>query len=246
MAGRNLSFSSLLVFTSTISLSQGFAPLPGLVRTQRRGLAAIQPEHIDSLHHLSSILLSDTDALVDAVTSIVDTANAVADPSLADAATAAVTDAAASSDATAVADAVSAAQDAATATAAAAAATDDGGWWQAYLNVFKSTLLLIHNTIDGPLREQGITQTWGIAIAIFTFCKQSIPSLCFLQPSVTGFLTVNPICNSHRCTVDFGSVVGTANQVGRVHQGSQALHEGDQGKVQGQSGGSESCDGQVV
>jgi hypothetical protein len=48
---------------------------------------------------------------------------------------------------------------------------EDGGWWAAYLNIFKTGLLTIHNTIDGPLRSNGITNTWGITIAIFTASK---------------------------------------------------------------------------
>jgi len=47
-------------------------------------------------------------------------------------------------------------------------ATDDIGWWQKYLNLFESTLIYIHSSIDGPLQSVGITQTWGISIAIFT------------------------------------------------------------------------------
>jgi hypothetical protein len=59
---------------------------------------------------------------------------------------------------------------------AAAAATvatksNDGGWWSAYLNIFKTALNLVHNTIDGPLRSVGITQTWGPSIALFTAGK---------------------------------------------------------------------------
>lgn len=50
-------------------------------------------------------------------------------------------------------------------------AAKDEGWWKAYLNIFKSALLLVHNTVDEPLRNVGITQTWGISIAIFTACK---------------------------------------------------------------------------
>ena len=57
-------------------------------------------------------------------------------------------------------------------------AAKDGGWWQQYLSVFKSTLIFIHSTIDAPLRSQGITQTWGISIALFTVSKyHSIESL---------------------------------------------------------------------
>lgn len=51
------------------------------------------------------------------------------------------------------------------------AVTKDDGWWAAYLNIFKTCLLFVHNTIDAPLRSVGVTQTWGIAIAIFTACE---------------------------------------------------------------------------
>jgi hypothetical protein len=44
----------------------------------------------------------------------------------------------------------------------------DGGWWSNYLGLFKSFLSFIHSTIDQPLRDQGITQTWGVSIALFT------------------------------------------------------------------------------
>eukprot|EP00428_Durinskia_dybowskii_P048192 CAMPEP_0170348010 /NCGR_PEP_ID=MMETSP0116_2-20130129/75271_1 /TAXON_ID=400756 /ORGANISM="Durinskia baltica, Strain CSIRO CS-38" /LENGTH=445 /DNA_ID=CAMNT_0010601845 /DNA_START=101 /DNA_END=1438 /DNA_ORIENTATION=+ len=55
--------------------------------------------------------------------------------------------------------------------AAADTATKDDGWWAAYLNIFKTCLLFVHNTIDAPLRSVGVTQTWGVAIAIFTALK---------------------------------------------------------------------------
>jgi hypothetical protein len=57
------------------------------------------------------------------------------------------------------------------ASAVAQDAAKDEGWWQQYLNIFKSTLIFIHSTIDGPLRAQGITQTWGISIALFTISE---------------------------------------------------------------------------
>jgi len=50
----------------------------------------------------------------------------------------------------------------------AAEAAEKTGWWQSYLNIFKSTLQLVHSTIDGPLRSVGIDQTWGVSIFIFT------------------------------------------------------------------------------
>ena len=57
--------------------------------------------------------------------------------------------------------------------ATASSAAEDAGWWAAYLNVFKTCLLFVHNTIDAPLRSVGLTQTWGPSIAIFTACKFS-------------------------------------------------------------------------
>ena len=60
--------------------------------------------------------------------------------------------------------------------ASAAVASDapkDEGLWQQYLNIFKGTLVFIHATIDEPLRSYGITQTWGISIALFTISKSS-------------------------------------------------------------------------
>lgn len=44
----------------------------------------------------------------------------------------------------------------------------DKGLWQSYINLFKIALSGIHDAIDGPLRANGITQTWGISIALFT------------------------------------------------------------------------------
>ena len=65
--------------------------------------------------------------------------------------------------------------------ASAAVATMDGdavgtavkeeGWWDQYLNLYKSLLLFVHTTIDTPLRSGGWDQTWGIAIASFTARK---------------------------------------------------------------------------
>lgn len=46
--------------------------------------------------------------------------------------------------------------------------TKDSGWWEAYLNIFKVTIEFVHSTIDPPLRNAGITETWGLSIAIFT------------------------------------------------------------------------------
>jgi len=51
---------------------------------------------------------------------------------------------------------------------AAAAETKDVGWWEQYINIFKSALELVHSTVEGPLKAVGIEQTWGPSIAIFT------------------------------------------------------------------------------
>jgi hypothetical protein len=50
---------------------------------------------------------------------------------------------------------------------------EGGGLWQQYLNIFKGTLIFIHSAIDDPLRSVGITQTWGISIALFTISESS-------------------------------------------------------------------------
>ena len=51
------------------------------------------------------------------------------------------------------------------------ATQDDGGWWKAYINIFKSILTFVHSTIDGPLRSVGIEQSWGVSIFLFTASK---------------------------------------------------------------------------
>jgi hypothetical protein len=43
-----------------------------------------------------------------------------------------------------------------------------GGWWDNYLNLYKTCLLFVHDTIDQPLRNNGWDQTWGVSIAVFT------------------------------------------------------------------------------
>lgn len=66
---------------------------------------------------------------------------------------------------------------------AAAEVAEDGGWWQNYLELFKSGLVNIHSTIDGPLRSAGIEQTWGPSIALFTFGVRSLLLPVSLQQS---------------------------------------------------------------
>ena len=53
-------------------------------------------------------------------------------------------------------------------------AVKEEGWWDQYLNLYKSLLLFVHTTIDTPLRSGGWDQTWGIAIASFTARKYII------------------------------------------------------------------------
>lgn len=70
-----------------------------------------------------------------------------------------------------LADAASAAVDTAS---TAAETTKENDWWTNYLEVFKNALITVHSTIDEPLRSVGITQTWGVSIAIFTACVRSL------------------------------------------------------------------------
>lgn len=52
--------------------------------------------------------------------------------------------------------------------AVAEEATKSGGWWGAYLNIFENAIKLIHSTLTPPLNNMGVTETWGISIAVFT------------------------------------------------------------------------------
>ena len=65
--------------------------------------------------------------------------------------------------------------DAADATAEVAK-SDDSGWWAAYLNLFEQSIRLVHSAITPTLNSIGVTETWGISIAIFTACM----SLCVI------------------------------------------------------------------
>jgi hypothetical protein len=55
--------------------------------------------------------------------------------------------------------------------AAEAVVKEDSGWWNSYLQIYKGTLQGVHDLIDPPLRNAGITQTWGISIFLFTAGK---------------------------------------------------------------------------
>ena len=48
---------------------------------------------------------------------------------------------------------------------------NSGGWWDNYLNLYKTCLLFVHDTIDQPLRNTRWDQTWGVSIAVFTTGK---------------------------------------------------------------------------
>jgi len=54
--------------------------------------------------------------------------------------------------------------------ATAETAKQDGGWWASYLSIFESSIRLVHSIITPPLNSLGVTETWGISIAVFTAC----------------------------------------------------------------------------
>lgn len=57
------------------------------------------------------------------------------------------------------------------AAATAAAPAKDPSWWDNYLQVFRNILVFVHSTVDQPLKNLGIENTWGISIALFTMSK---------------------------------------------------------------------------
>jgi len=66
----------------------------------------------------------------------------------------------------------------------------DEGWWNAYLNIFKTTIDVVHNTIDGPIHKYTGWQggTWGFSIAIFTAGVRSLlVPLSIQQSKATEF-----------------------------------------------------------
>lgn len=109
-------------------------------------------------------------------------------------------------------------------TDAADVATQDSGWWQSYLNIFKVTLELVHTTIDPPLRSVGITQTWGLSIAIFTastYCNHNLLVNDFTCTTVLTKLRT-PFCSGPYVAA---ALVCAAIQVYRIHEGTQAIHK---------------------
>jgi hypothetical protein len=47
----------------------------------------------------------------------------------------------------------------------------DPSWWDNYLQIFRNILVFVHTTVDQPLKNAGIENTWGISIALFTCGK---------------------------------------------------------------------------
>jgi len=110
-----------------------------------------------------------------------------------------------------------------------ASAASSGGWWGAYLNIFKSGLLFVHDVIDAPLKSAGIQQTWGPAIALFTAgmlvpnwilcCCCSFVMQPFLHcPSVFSF----HLSSFFRCESSSGSCFSATIQKCGVHEGFEA------------------------
>lgn len=61
------------------------------------------------------------------------------------------------------------------AVAASTAATEDIGWWESYIQLYKEGLAFVHdNIVDEPLRKAGFTQTWGVSIFLFTAAVRSL------------------------------------------------------------------------
>ena len=44
----------------------------------------------------------------------------------------------------------------------------DPSWWDNYLQIFRNILVFVHTTVDQPLKNAGVANTWGISIALFT------------------------------------------------------------------------------
>jgi len=57
---------------------------------------------------------------------------------------------------------------------AAVAQTEDVGKWQSFINIFKDILTSVHSSVDGPLKNMGIEQTWGPSIFLFTAGVRSL------------------------------------------------------------------------
>lgn len=102
--------------------------------------------------------------------------------------------------------------------AAAEASNQDGGWWDSYLNLYKSLLLFVHNAIDQPLKNSGWDQTWGIAIAAFTASKY--PDITILNVEDMALSNCFSCYSCKNCTF---ATFRSTNQICRIHQSTQTL-----------------------
>ena len=101
--------------------------------------------------------------------------------------------------------------------AAAEASNQDGGWWDSYLNLYKSSLLFVHNAIDQPIKNSGWDQTWGIAIATFTASKY--PDIL----NVEDMALSNLYFSCYSCKNCTFATFRSTNQICRIHQSTQTL-----------------------
>lgn len=152
-----MKFLSATLGLSFLSVALGFQGRSSLVSQRKTSLSVLPIEHLNDLHQHSS-LLTDSSAF----------------SFLANAAAAVPIDQSSSDMLQNVMDAaVSATPDEVSETIeniieAEAEIAQDKGLWYSYINLFKLALNGIHDAIDGPLKSAGITQTWGISIALFT------------------------------------------------------------------------------
>lgn len=105
--------------------------------------------------------------------------------------------------------------------AVADAAKEDEGLWKSYLNIFKVTLEFVHRQVDPPLRAMGITQTWGISIALFTAGTESRQRI-----TVCRKVSLTTVAHSHlrfsitiyRRSFPVDSLVDSAVKICRVYE----------------------------
>jgi YidC/Oxa1 family membrane protein insertase len=81
-----------------------------------------------------------------------------------------------------------------------ASVASSGGWFDSYLNIFKTGLLFVHDVIDAPLKSAGIQQTWGLAIALFTAgVRTSLVPVSFQQSKNSEYMkALKPMQNEIR------------------------------------------------
>ena len=77
-----------------------------------------------------------------------------------------------------------------------AAILKDKGWWEAYLNIFKTWIEVIHTTIDAPIHKYTGWQggTWGFSIALFT-------ASTFVQFVVSLYYFFFCLLNTNTCII---------------------------------------------